>query len=70
MRCLLLTFSLLLVFPAIATAQREKLPPEDRSAVQARWPQAERMATGLYTQVLVPSQSGRFPKPGDEVAVL
>lgn len=70
MLCLRFCFALLLALPALALAQREKLPPEDRAIVRERWPQAERLATGLYTQVLVPSDSGLYPKPGDEVAVL
>jgi FKBP-type peptidyl-prolyl cis-trans isomerase len=70
MRRLFFTLIVISLLSPLAQAQRERLPPEDRGIVRERWPQAERMATGLYTQVLVPGQAGRQPKPGDEVAVL
>lgn len=58
----------LFLTPLAAMAQREKLPIEDLRIVQQRWPDAQRTATGLRTQVLKPG-TGAKPKPGQLVSV-
>jgi FKBP-type peptidyl-prolyl cis-trans isomerase len=63
----LLLLALLLV-PAVAHAQREKLPPEDLAIVEQRWPEAVRTSTGLRTLLLRPGHGAR-PVRGDQVSV-
>ncbi|MDB4385597.1 FKBP-type peptidyl-prolyl cis-trans isomerase [Opitutaceae bacterium] len=58
-----------LVFPALASAQREKLPPRDLIQVEQKWPNAIRTSTGLWT-VLLREGNGALPTRGDTVAVL
>jgi FKBP-type peptidyl-prolyl cis-trans isomerase len=58
----------LLLSPLVASAQREKLPPEDLAVVEERWPEAVRTATGLRTVLLRPG-SGAKPVRGDQVSV-
>ena len=65
---LLLIFSALM-FPALASAQREKLPPRDLIQVEQKWPNAIRTSTGLWT-VLLREGNGALPKRGDTVSVL
>ena len=58
-----------LMFPALASAQREKLPPRDLIQVEQKWPNAIRTSTGLWT-VLLREGNGALPKRGDTVSVL
>lgn len=58
-----------LVFPALASAQREKLPPRDLIQVELKFPNATRTSTGLWTEVLREG-TGALPTRGDTVAVL
>ena len=58
-----------LVFPVVASAQREKLPPRDLIQVEQKWPNATRTSTGLWTVVLE-AGTGALPKRGDAVSVL
>lgn len=58
-----------LVFPALASAQREKLPPRDLIQVEQKWPNAVRTSTGLWT-VLLREGNGALPERGDTVSVL
>lgn len=58
-----------LMFPALVSAQREKLPPRDLIQVEQKWPNAIRTSTGLWT-VLLREGNGALPKRGDTVSVL
>lgn len=58
-----------LLFPALASAQREKLPPRDLIQVEQKWPDAVRTSTGLWVQTLR-AGTGALPKRGDTVSVL
>jgi FKBP-type peptidyl-prolyl cis-trans isomerase len=70
MRCyFLLLIVSALMFPALASAQREKLPPRDLIQVEQKWPNAIRTSTGLWT-VLLREGNGALPKRGDTVSVL
>jgi len=70
-RTTFLAFALLLLAAAPLHAQREKLPPEDRDIVEAKWPDAKRTFTGLrYIVVQEPSKDSPSPKAGMKVAVL
>jgi FKBP-type peptidyl-prolyl cis-trans isomerase len=70
MRCyFLLLIVSALMFPALALAQREKLPPRDLIQVEQKWPNAIRTSTGLWT-VLLREGNGALPKRGDTVSVL
>jgi FKBP-type peptidyl-prolyl cis-trans isomerase len=60
---------LLAVFPSLALAQREKLPPEDLATVEQMFPNAKRTSTSLR-YVVVKEGTGENPKPGDLVDVL
>jgi FKBP-type peptidyl-prolyl cis-trans isomerase len=64
-----LLFAFLAFLPALAQAQREKLPDEDLQIVEKRWPNAQRTSTSLRT-VLVKEGSGPLAQEGDLVAVL
>jgi FKBP-type peptidyl-prolyl cis-trans isomerase len=64
-----LALFILVVFPTVARAQREKLPPEDLAFVQKTWPNAIRTSTGLRYVVLTEGK-GDLAKPGDLVSVL
>ncbi|MBT5902129.1 MAG: FKBP-type peptidyl-prolyl cis-trans isomerase [Opitutaceae bacterium] len=68
-RIFLLLFVSALLLPALASAQREKLPPRDLIQVELKWPNAERTSTGLWT-VLLEEGTGRLPARGDTVSVL
>lgn len=57
------------LLPALASAQREKLPPRDLITVEQKWPNAERTSTGLWT-VLLREGTGPRPVRGDFVSVL
>jgi len=65
----LILFCLLLLSPALAHAQREKLPPDDLEIVEKNWPTAKRTSTSLRT-VLLKEGQGDLAKPGDTVDVL
>jgi FKBP-type peptidyl-prolyl cis-trans isomerase len=58
----------LLAFPALASAQREKLPPDDLDYVEARWPDAKKSNTGIRYIVETPGD-GKLLHPGDKVFV-
>ncbi|GAB5559098.1 MAG: hypothetical protein SynsKO_07450 [Synoicihabitans sp.] len=68
-RILLLIAVSTLLLPALASAQREKLPPRDLIQVEKKWPEAVRTSTGLWTVLLEPG-TGRLPQRGDTVSVL
>lgn len=68
MRLPRLLILVLLLLPLAASAQREKLPPEDLAIVEERWPEAVRTGTGLRTILLRPG-SGAKPTRGDQVSV-
>lgn len=52
-------------------AQRERLPPEDLEIVEQRWPNAQKLSTGLrYVIVKEGDRSGATPEPGMRVKVL
>lgn len=70
MRLLRLSLYVLCLTPALALAQRERLPPADLAQVRADYPEAIRTSTGLYTRVLEAGSGGLHPRAGDEVAVL
>jgi FKBP-type peptidyl-prolyl cis-trans isomerase len=57
------------VAPAVALAQREKLPPEALEYVEKTWPNAKKTQTGIR-YVVLKEGSGDMPKPGDKVNVL
>lgn len=66
-----LAFVLLLLATSPLHAQREKLPPEDRDIVEAKWPDAKRTFTGLrYIVLQEPSKDSPSPKPGMMASVL
>ena len=65
----LILFCLLTFAPALAHAQREKIPANDLEIVEKNWPTAKRTSTSLRTVVLQPGQ-GETAKPGDTVDVL
>ena len=68
LRLLLLVTAATGLSPALAHAQREKLPPEDLAIVEQKWPGAKKTATGLRYLVLTPG-SGEKARPGDLVKV-
>lgn len=54
-----------------ASAQRERLPPEDLEIVEQRWPDAKKTSTGLRYIILKPGDAdGPTPMPGSRVKVL
>jgi len=65
--CILLALSLAL--PWGVQAQRELLSPRDFDIVLEKWPNAERLSTGLWTELMKPSD-GPKPVRGDMVSVL
>ena len=65
---LYLLFALLMVAPAAAFAQREKLPAADLEFVKKTWPNAKRTSTGLW-YVMMDEGKGALAKPGDMVSV-
>ncbi len=65
----ILFITCLLLAPAVVSAQREKLPPEDLEIVEKTWPTAKRTSTGLRTMILKDSD-GPSPKKGDVVSVV
>lgn len=70
MRRLFIVLVVMLVgWPSLAQAQREKLPPRDLIQVEQKWPNAERTSTGFYTEVMNPG-NGPKPQRGDMVSVL
>ena len=58
-----------IVLPWSAQAQRELLPPRDLDIVREKWPDAERLSTGLWSEIMRPS-NGAKPQRGDTVSVL
>jgi FKBP-type peptidyl-prolyl cis-trans isomerase len=70
MRNLRLLVCLLGLFSAVAAlhAQREKLPPEDLTIVEQRWPNAKKTSTGLR-YVIQEEGTGAPAAPGDLVSV-
>ena len=70
MRNLRLLVCLLGLFPTVASlhAQREKLPPEDLTIVEKRWPNAKKTSTGLR-YVIQEEGTGEPAAPGDMVSV-
>jgi FKBP-type peptidyl-prolyl cis-trans isomerase len=69
MRRIILLLTLSAILPWGAQAQRELLPPRDFDIVLEKWPNAERLSTGLWTQVMTPS-TGQKPVRGEVVSVL
>lgn len=70
-RSVFLAFGLLLLGAVPLHAQREKLSPEDREIVEAKWPDAKRTYTGLRYIVLQPAApDSPSPKAGMMAAVL
>lgn len=63
-----LLLALFLAAPAVAFAQREKLPAADLEFVNKTWPNAKRTSTGLRYVVLEEGK-GDLAKPGDLVFV-
>ena len=53
-----------IVLPWSAQAQRELLPPRDLDIVREKWPDAERLSTGLWSEIMRPS-NGAKPQRGD-----
>ncbi len=64
-----LFFVSLAVLPLAASAQREKLSPEDLAIVEQKYPQAKRTSTGLRT-ILEKKGTGETINSGDVVDVL
>ncbi|WP_404424545.1 FKBP-type peptidyl-prolyl cis-trans isomerase [Nibricoccus sp. IMCC34717] len=64
-----LTLALLVAFPALLQAQREKLPPEDLEIVERDWPDASKSFTGLRW-LITKAGSGELIRDGDKVSVL
>ena len=62
--------ALLLICAQPTIAQREKLPWDDRVAVEKAWPHAIKTSTGLRYLVLKEGTGDARPKPGDSVSVL
>lgn len=65
----LILICLLTLAPALAFAQREKIPAKDLEIVEKNWPSAKRTSTSLRTVILKPGQ-GETARPGDKVEVL
>ncbi len=51
-------------------AQREKLPWDDRVAVEKTWPNAIKTSTGLRYLILKEGTGDERPQPGDSVSVV
>jgi FKBP-type peptidyl-prolyl cis-trans isomerase len=62
-------FALIAFTPALAFAQREKLPPEDLEVVEKAFPNAKRTSTSLR-YIVLKEGSGPTAKAGDLVEVL
>ncbi len=69
MRRILFLLALSAILPWGAQAQRELLSPRDLEIVLEKWPNAERLSTGLWTQLITPS-NGPKPERGEMVSVL
>ena len=61
---------LTLLLPTSLKAQREKLPWDDRVAVEKAWPEAIKTSTGLRYIILKEGTGDERPKAGDSAAVL
>ena len=59
-----------LLSPLSLFSQREKLPWDDRMAVEKAWPAAIKSSTGLRYIILKEGTGDERAKPGDTVAVL
>jgi len=59
----------LLLAPAAAHAQRERLSPEDQDFVEKTWPTAKKTNTGIR-YIIEKEGEGAPPKPGDKVSVI
>ena len=59
-----------LLSPLPLRAQREKLPWDDRVAVEKEWPKAIKTSTGLRYVILKEGTGTEHPKPGDSVSVV
>jgi FKBP-type peptidyl-prolyl cis-trans isomerase len=69
MRRIFMLLAVSLILPWGVQAQRELLSPRDFDIMLEKWPNAQRLSTGLWTEVLKPS-SGTKPVRGDMVSVL
>lgn len=70
-RPLLLVALFATVLAPLAHAQRERLPPEDLEKVEQRWPDAQKLSTGLrFVIVKQGDRSGPTPAAGERVKVL
>ena len=65
-------FALILTLPGPLSlkAQREKLPWDDRVAVEKTWPNAIKSSTGLRYIILKEGMGDEHPEAGDAVSVL
>jgi FKBP-type peptidyl-prolyl cis-trans isomerase len=68
LRCPFL-FLIVLLLPSLASAQREKLSPDDLAIVERDYPTAKRTSSGLRT-VVIREGKGAAVHPGDKVEVL
>ena len=69
MRRIFFLLAVSVILPWGVQAQRELLSPRDFDIVLEKWPNAERLSTGLWTEVMKPS-NGDKPVRGDLVSVL
>jgi FKBP-type peptidyl-prolyl cis-trans isomerase len=65
-----LVMALSLICAQPSRAQREKLPWDDRVAVEKAWPDAIKTSTGLRYLILKEGTGDARPKPGDALLVL
>ena len=69
MRRIFLLLAVSVALPWSAQAQRELLSPRDFDIVMEKWPNAQRLSTGLWFEVMKPS-NGAKPVRGNIVSVL